>query len=153
MASNYSFMKSGFNNLQEEALGEEEINNLNALVYAFMEKAIISADKYVQHSGRDTITKQDIKLVLKAETFKFLQRDNIMESIGKWQEILAEDDDSEDEEELSSIINNAEYVEFKKSMCACKNCTFFNGIEEKWEKWVPNSQMEQILKNAVLRID
>jgi len=153
MASNYSFMKSGFNNLQEEALGEEEINNLNALVYAFMEKAIISADKYVQHSGRDTITKQDIKLGLKAETFKFLQRDNIMESIGKWQEILAEDDDSEDEEELSSIINNAEYVEFKKSICACKSCTFFNGIEEKWEKWVPNSQMEQILKNAVLRID
>ena len=31
--------------------------------------------------------------------------------------------------------------------------SLFNEIEEKWEKWVPNSQMEQILKNAVLRID
>ena len=51
MASNYKFMKSGFNMIEQEPLSEEMIENLYALVYAFMEKAIISAEKYVSHSG------------------------------------------------------------------------------------------------------
>ena len=66
MTSNYDFMKSGFNMLSEEPLSGEMIENLYALVYAFMEKAISTADKYVNHSGRTVITKEDIKLGLKS---------------------------------------------------------------------------------------
>ena len=152
MSENYSFMKSGFSLLESEAPSEETINNLHALVYAFMEKAIVSADKYVHHSGRDTITKKDIKLGLKSETFKFLTRENFTEDVKKWREILDEEDIDE-EEEIETIVNDAEYVEFKKSTCTCNNCTFFNEIEEKWDAWEPHNQIECILKNAVLKID
>lgn len=153
MASNYNFMKSGFNMLEQEPLSEEMIENLYALVYAFMEKAISTADKYVRHSGRNTITKQDIQLGLKAETFKFLKRENFMEDIKKWQEIMAEDEDEEDLIEIESVVNDTEYVEFKKSECKCEDCTFFNEIEEKWDAWEPHNQIELILKNAVLKIN
>ena len=153
MASNYSFMKSGFNMTEEEPMTEEMIENLQALVYAFMEKSITSADKYVRHAERTTITKKDIKLGLKVETFKFLQRENIIENISKWREILAEDEGDEDEEEIKSIINDSEYVEFTKSICSCENCDFFNGIEDKWDLWEPHNQIEHILKNAILKID
>ena len=152
MSSNYSFMKSGFNLLESEVLSEETINNLHALVYAFMEKAIISADKYVRHSGRNTITKKDIKLGLKSETFKFLKRENFLEDINRWSEILDEEI-SEEDEEMDTIVNNTEYVEFRKSSCGCSNCSFFNEIEEKWDAWEPHNQIEHILKNAVLKID
>lgn len=148
MAEKYGFMKSGFNNLNE-SLSNEMIENVHALVYAFMEKAMLSADVYVRHSGRNTITKKDIELGLKSETFKFLQRENILEDINKWQEILQEDEDTEDEAELEEIINKNEYVEFTKSNCSCKNCEFFNSIEDKWDSWEPQNQIEHILKGAL----
>ena len=154
MASNYTFMKSGFNMLEQEPLSEEMIENLYALVYAFMEKAIVSAEKYVNHSGREVITKQDIKLGLKSETFKFLHRENFLEDINKWKEILTEEENDEDLVEFESMIaNNSEHVDFKKSGCSCTNCTFFNEIEEKWAAWEPHNQIELILKNAVLKIN
>jgi len=155
MASNYKFMKSGFNLLEQEPLPEETIENLYALVYAFMEKAIISAEKYVSHSGREVITKQDIKLGLKVETFKFLKRDNFMEDINRWREIINEDENSEEDMvEFESMVSNTnKYVAFKKSSCECENCKFFNEIEEKWSAWEPHNQIELILKNAVLKIN
>lgn len=154
MASNYKFMKSGFNMLEQEPLSEEMIENLYALVYAFMEKAIVSAEKYVNHAGRKIITKQDIKLGLKSETFQFLQRENFMEDIKRWREIMTEEEDpDEDLIEFESIVNHTDYVDFKKSGCSCNNCTFFNGIEEKWTAWEPHNQIELILKNAVLKIN
>lgn len=154
MASNYKFMKSGFNMIEQEPLSEEMIENLYALVYAFMEKAIISAEKYVSHSGRAIITKQDIKLGLKSETFKFLQRENFMEDIKRWREIINEDENPEEDlVEFESIVSNSEYVDFKKSVCECSNCKFFNEIEEKWATWEPHNQIELILKNAVLKIN
>lgn len=151
MAANFGFMKSGFNNINEP-LSSEMIENVHALVYAFMEKAMLAADVYVRHSGRNTITKKDIELGLKSETFKFLQRENVMENINKWREILQEDEDTEDEAELEEIINKNEYVEFTKSNCSCKNCEFFNGIEDKWDSWEPHNQIECILKGSVQRL-
>ena len=146
-------MKSGFNTLDQAPLSEEMVENLYALVYAFMEKAISTADKYVNHSGRTTITKKDIKLGLKTETFKFLKRANFMEDIKRWQEIMAKEEDEEDLLEFESMVSNSEYVEFKKSECACGNCKFFNEIDEKWDAWEPHNQIELILKNAVLKIN
>tara|TARA_B110000977_G_C10829591_1_gene397498 strand:+ start:105 stop:563 length:459 start_codon:yes stop_codon:yes gene_type:complete len=150
MASNFGFMKSGFNNLNEPVTNEM-INNINALVFAFMEKAMISADIYVKHSGRNTITKKDIELGLKSETFKFLTRENLTNDIDKWLDILKEESSSEDDEEYEEIINE-DYVEFTKSNCSCKICVFFNSVEDKWKEWEPCNQIEFILKNGVDKI-
>ena len=156
--SNYSFMKSGFNNLTSETLDNDMINNLYSLVYTFMEKAMHSADTYVKHSGREVITKEDIQLCLKYETFTFLQRPNIMDEVSKWKEILSEEleeDTEEDSEEIINndiIVNDDNYVPFKKSECSCNLCKEINQIENKWNDWVPHNQIEIILKNAVLKI-
>ena len=120
----------------------------------FMEKAIYAADKYVTHAGRTVITKTDIKLGLKSETFKFLKRENFIDDVKKWQEIIAEEEeDVEDLIELESIVSNSTYVKFTKSECTCETCKCFNGIEDKWDEWTPQNQIEIILKNAVLKIN
>ena len=75
--TDYSFMKSGFNNLIEpEKPDPELINNVTALVATFTENALIDASMYVSHCKRKSITTMDIKLCLMAETFKFMNRDN-----------------------------------------------------------------------------
>lgn len=150
MSTNYGFMKSGFNNLDESPLTTEEIANLQAMVYSFMEKALITADKYVQHSGRTTITKRDIQLGLKSETFKFIQRPDFMNDIQRWRTILQEEDSGD---EVESSIDNRDFVPFSESTCACDDCVDFSNIDSRWSEWEPTNQIETILKNAIFSIE
>ena len=55
--ADYSFMKSGFDNL----VHEDPTENIASIVLVFMENAVITADKYVKHANRKTITAEDIK--------------------------------------------------------------------------------------------
>ena len=50
--TDYSFMKSGFDNL----VHEDSTENIASIVLVFMENAVITADKYVKHAKRKTIT-------------------------------------------------------------------------------------------------
>ena len=153
--SDYSFMKSGFDNIGSNEMDDDMLDNLYSLIYAFMEKSMVSADTYVKHSKREIITKEDIQLCLKYETFKFLHRPNIFDDVKRWREILLEEIEEEDEEEteeLDVVADNKDYVPFKQSECSCEVCSEVNGIEERWDVWEPHNQIEIILKNAVLKI-
>ena len=155
--SNYSFMKSGFDNINSNEMDNNMLDNLYSLIYAFMEKSMVSADTYVKHSKREIITKEDIQLTLKYETFKFLHRPNIFDDVARWKEILLEEiDEGEEEdketEELDIVADNKDYVPFRKSECSCEVCAEINDIEGKWDEWEPHNQIEIILKNAVLKL-
>lgn len=158
MTSNYNFMKSGFNILNEEPLSDEMTENLYSMVFAFMEKAVVNASTYVTHSKRSTITKKDIKLGLKLETFLFLSRPNFMEDIRRWKVILNDNDDSEtalDKLAEQRVINSTDTDELIgnfKSSCSCKTCDGMNTIETKWDNWKPHNQIEFILKKTVSKI-
>tara|TARA_B110000208_G_scaffold179881_1_gene229075 strand:+ start:3326 stop:3796 length:471 start_codon:yes stop_codon:yes gene_type:complete len=154
MTENYAFMKSGFNNINDEPLTKDMEANLYAMVYSFMEKAIINASTYVTHSGRSTIIKKDLELSLKLETFTFLSRPTFLEDIKKWREIIDKDEDTCDELEESLIVNKDtrnEDEDNMKSPCACQHCASINGIEALWDTWTPHNQIEYIIKNAVER--
>lgn len=147
--SNYSFMKSGVN-LLDEGVSTDEVKKIQAMVMSFMDKALIDIAVYVEHTGRQEITPRDIKLGLKSETFKFMQRPDISQDIQKWTEYLEEEtSDSECEEET---IMNGTSEEFTKGECKCHICAFINSVEKKWDSWVPNEGLENILKNAVDKI-
>ena len=157
--SNYSFMKSGFDNINSNEMNDDMLDNLYSLIYAFMEKSMISADTYVKHSKREIITKEDIQLALKYETFKFLHRPNIFDDVSRWKEILLEEIETEEAVaedtvtgDLNVVADDKDYVAFTKSECICEICAEINDIEEKWDTWVPHNQIEIILKNAVLKI-
>ena len=57
--SDYSFMRSGFDNLNHG--NNELMENMAAIVTAFTENALKTSAKYVEHSGRNVITTEDIK--------------------------------------------------------------------------------------------
>ena len=147
--SNYSFMKSGFN-LVEEGVGNEQVKQIQALVMSFMDKALHDIAIYVEHCGREEITPQDIKLGLKSETFKFMQRPDALQNIEKWKEYLDEEtSDSESEEEMVVNAPSTEPYDLVKCRTICES---MKSVEKKWKEWIPNEGIEMILKNAIDKI-
>lgn len=141
--SDYSFMKSGFNNLITEDNNQEE--NILALVSTFMVNSLKSCNIYVSHCKRNGITQEDIRRSLMLEVFLYTKRNNIIEEIENMKEILKSDVD--DEEDLNEIImDDDEIDEFKESDCECALCKCINTIYDRWNSWEPVTPLEISLK-------
>lgn len=147
-APDYSFMKSGFDNLDNST--EETTKNVTALMVHFMENALQTASIYSNHAKRRNIVSEDIKRSLMLEVFFFQKRNNLEEKINKVkEELFAELNDSEDEEETVDENMNVNNDEFFISECECPLCHCVNNIYTRWSKWTPETPMHQILKNKL----
>ena len=143
--SDYSFMRSGFDNLNH---GNNEImENMAAIVTAFTENALKTSAKYVEHSGRNVITTEDIKRGLILEMYLFKARNDNIQHIEEIKRVLFEETDEEEEE----IINNIEEAEdeFAESSCECLLCQEINNIYNKWINFQPSTGIEEILQRHI----
>lgn len=148
--SDYSFLKSGFNNLIEpEKPNDETLLTVSSLVTSFMDNALKEASIYVEHAKRNGITKEDLVLCLKSETFKFLNRPNIHNDVQKWREIIENERDCEDYSDSDEDDTEEELQPFTKSNCECKLCNEINNIENLWIQWCPQTPIEKILKKVI----
>lgn len=147
--SDYSFLKSGFNSLIDTDKPDENLLlNIQSILFSFMEKAVKRSEVYIDHGGRHSITKEDLKLCIMVETFEYLQRPDILESVEKWKEIIQEDSDSDSELE-DCIEPDGVEEPFVKNNCKCGECLKLNNIESLWITWIPAEGIETILKNAI----
>ena len=147
--TDYSFMKSGFDNLESK---DETLENIGSIVMVFMENAIKSADIYVKHAKRTQITPEDIKRGLMLEVFLMKQRPNMVEQCEemkqKIQEIIEEEED-EEEEVIIDGEEEKEDEEFTESTCQCAMCNCFNTIYTRWENFTPELPMEIVLAKHI----
>lgn len=157
MEGDFSFMKSGFNNIQSNEENEEMEKNVVGTIVHFTENALKTAGFYVKHSGRKIITREDIKRSFMLEVFLFYNRQNLTENIEKIVQELYEDDSSEeegeektDDEETNEIIFE-EDIEgtFELSKCKCALCKSLNNIDEKWSSWIPETPIQNILQKHI----
>tara|TARA_B100001741_G_C16230649_1_gene449291 strand:- start:154 stop:600 length:447 start_codon:yes stop_codon:yes gene_type:complete len=148
MAEDYSFMKSGFDNLVQE----DPTENIASIVLVFMENAIKSADIYVKHAKRNSITAEDIKRGLMLETFFIKQRPNMLEQCEEMKKVIRriQEEDDSDEEEEDFITDEEE--EFKESECQCPMCNCMNTIYTRWEGFTPESSIERAMFTHINRI-
>ena len=158
MSEDYSFMKSGFTN---EVNQEFDIKKkVKELITMYTYNALNSAAIYVEHANRDKITPEDIKRALMLEIFLFTNRDiekdlidlknkifeemePIIKDTNKDEEEEKEEGEEEEEEEQEEI------VEFCESQCTCPMCKCLNTIYTRWEKFLPNSPIENMLKERI----
>ena len=148
MAEDYSFMKSGFDNLVQE----DPTENIASIVLVFMENAIKSADIYVKHAKRKSITAEDIKRGLMLETFFIKQRPNMLEQCEEMKKVIRriQEEDDSDEEEEDFITDEEE--EFKESECQCPMCNCMNTIYTRWEGFTPESSIERAMFTHINRL-
>ena len=144
--TDYSFMKSGFNNLAQD--NTDYIQNLSSILVAFTENAMKTASKYVKHCKRSHITSEDLKRGLMMELFVFSQRENLQTQVESIKKYLFE----EEEEEEDEVIEVEDGDEFSESKCNCIMCQYVNNIYTHWESYTPKSQIEEIIKTHINNI-
>ena len=148
MSEDYSFMKSGFTN---EINQEFDIKTqAKELITMYTYNALNSAAIYVEHAGRNKITPEDIKRALMLEIFLFTNRDidkDIIDFKNKLYENMVIEQENEEEEEEEQ--ENEEVDDFCESECQCAMCKCLNKIYTRWDNFLPNSPIENILKERI----
>ena len=149
--SDYSFMKSGFNLVENSK--EEYIKDATALTLNFMENAIRSASIYIKHAKRQDITTEDIKRALMLELFLFGKRNDHFEKIKKIKETLlhySDDENSDDDDDDDDFFVDDDKIQpFSTSKCNCGMCKCLNNIYIRWNKFIPKSNIEKHMKKYI----
>ena len=97
--SDYSFMKSGFN-MVDNGDQEDMEQNVTVLIATFMTEGVKHAARYVDHhKTRDVITPEDIKRGMMLEVFLFNNRPDLLEKTDEIKKLIYEDEEEEEEEE------------------------------------------------------
>lgn len=159
--SDYSFMKTGFSNLNTvDPRIEEFKENAYILMSLFSANATENAAKHAELCKRNGITKEDIIYGLKYEVFEFLKRPNINEELEKIREELEysteEEDDEDDYEDV--IVPDKEiepFMRFKMeniNEVSNEDKEFLENMykhSDNWDNWEPKTPLEVLLKNAI----
>lgn len=157
--TDFTFMKSGFDNLENNDR-EKTLQNVSSIMVHFTENALNTANIYTKHAGRKIVSIEDIKRSMMLEIFFFQKRGGIADKINKIRKDLFEnmsDDSDSDCDDINEIIKN-EYEEgeydgdednFTESTCECSLCNCINNIYERWENWEPETPIQLILKNRI----
>lgn len=150
---------------------QDTTENVIAIVLSFMENAINDAGTYVEHSGRKIVSKKDINMALKAETFEYIHRADIEGSLLYYKEAIRNDfnafnDDDDDNSPTSindinnkddsietflqsKVVKDSEMDEYTLSMCKCSVCKRLNNAVIIWPDWKPETDMERVLKRVI----
>lgn len=150
--SDFSFMRSGFNNLVEPQ--ENILENIAAIIMTYMENAMKSADVYVKHCNRNSITAEDVKRALMLEAFLNRQRTDMLEKCQEMKQTIQNivndnyidsEEDEEDEEE--------DEEPFSESQCNCMICQCVNTIYTSWESFEPQTPIERAIHDHIDHIN
>jgi hypothetical protein len=142
-------MKTGFNLVEDD--GRDVVENIASIVLVFMENAVKSADIYVKHSKRTTITAEDIKRGLMLEVFFMKQRPNMIEQCEQMKETIKKIQDEDDDDSDEEIYGDEDEV-FKESECTCPMCGCMNTIYTRWDTFTPETSIEKAMAKHIENI-
>ena len=152
--SDYGFMRSGFDNLVQPQ--ENLLENIAAIIMTYMENAMKSADTYVKHCNRTSITAEDIKRALMLEAFLNRQRTDMLEKCEEMKQTIqsiVNDNYIDDEEGEEKEDEEEDEEPFSESQCQCVMCQCINTIYTSWESFQPQTPIERAIHNHIDNIN
>ena len=137
-------MKTGFD-LSDTCndVYENHLKMLIDIVTPVVEKAILLSCEYAKACGRDTVISKDFEYAA-----KYCAMRTVGQHIGSYfPEIYNDDDDDIDVDDLDIIDDDSvEFVRYSGDDPAFKA---INDAYDAWDSWVPQSPVEELLKNAI----
>ncbi|MBP04001.1 MAG: hypothetical protein CMA72_04350 [Euryarchaeota archaeon] len=134
-------MKTGFG----ESSGEYEASQQQALMgilIPVVERSMVLAAEYCKACDRDTILSEDMEYAI-----KYCAMYTVGQNIGSlFPDIY--DEESSDEDELEEV-SPGECPAFVRYSGNNQTFTQMNDAYDRWEEWVPQSPVEEMLKNAI----
>jgi hypothetical protein len=148
--ADYTFMKTGDNMIDDDDEIPEAAFDMASIMTLFTKKGIENTSCYVKHSGRPSITSEDIKRGLMIEMYLFSKRPDLFPEVQEIKEALMEDSDSDSpDSELPETEDNTPFV---KSQCTCALCKAMNDVYTRWESFQPQSVIEKILYDNISKV-
>ena len=169
--TDWSFMKTGNDPTQHISQPDTSLVKAYASIFlTFSQHGLAHAGNYTVGKGRRVVTVDDIKRGMKYEVFKFMDRDDNLDNIEKWKNIIEseqeEDSDSLSiESELSDVDDNnmdGDNDDDDNDDICCDNdicdddvvidkvfIEEMDNIDSKWEEWVPQNHFESALRERI----
>ena len=160
--SDYSFMKSGNSNFEEDNINQELIHYAQALITLFITKATKLGSRYCVLSNRTTLTKEDIEYALKFQAIEFMENTDIKKELVEINEelmsLLSEDDDeyNSDEEDITEDSTDSNEEPFQRAnpyLIKDQTDALFvkkmHHYHEYWNQWKPKNYFEEKIKQAI----
>ena len=134
-------MKTGFG-ASSGAYEESQANALMNILLPVLEQSMILAAQYAKACGRDTILGEDMEYAI-----KYCAMYTVGRNIGS---ICPEiyDEESSDEEDLEEV-DAEECPPFERYSGQESLFIQMNEACDRWNTWVPQSPVEEMLKNAI----
>jgi hypothetical protein len=137
-------MKTGFD-LSDTGndMYESHLKTIIDIVTPVIERAIILSCEYAKACGRDAIVSKDFEYAA-----KYCAMRTVGQHIGSYfPEIYENIDDEEDIDDIDIIDDDSiEFVRYSGDDPAFKA---INETYDAWDSWVPQSPVEELLKNAI----
>ena len=172
--TDWSFMKTGNDPTQHISQPDTSLVKAYASIFlTFSQHGLAHAGNYTVGKGRRVVTVDDIKRGMKYEVFKFMDRDDNLDNIEKWKNII-ESEQEEDSDSLSieselsdvdddnqAISNDDNNDDDNDDICCdndiCDDDVVINkvfieemdNIDSKWEEWVPQNHFESALRERI----
>ena len=177
--SDYSFMKSGFSNFDDENnnVRNKFIEYSQLLLTLFIAKSTKIGARYCTLGNRNTLTREDIKYAMKYQAIEFFKLDipTELEDIKRELEEIMAQESSEDENINGDEYEYGNYLEdgegekmddeedeepFSRvdytSLSNEDDILFvrmMHHYQNYWEEWVPNSYFEKKIKEAIEQVN
>jgi len=134
-------MKTGFGE-SSGAYEEAQQNALIDILIPVLEKSMILAAEYSKACGRNTVLGEDMEYAI-----KYCAMYTVGQNIGS---ICPEiyDEESSDEEDIEEV-DSSECPQFERYTGDEITFKQMNEAYDRWETWVPQSPVEEMLKNAI----
>ena len=135
-------MQTGFGG-DGSAMAEQYVKSMIDIMTPVMERSMILAAEYSKACGRDTVLPEDMEYAI-----KYCVMYTVGQNIGSlFPEIY--DEESSDEEEDLEEVDPEECPPFERYMGEDTTFKQMNEAYDRWEQWVPQSPIEEMLKNAI----
>ena len=135
-------MQTGFGG-DGSAMAEQYVKSMIDIMTPVMERSMILAAEYSKACGRDTLLPEDLEYAM-----KYCAMYTVGQTIGSlmpeiYDEELSDDDEDEEEEDDEDL---PEFVRYSGDDEVFNQ---MNQAYDRWDSWVPQSPVEEMLKNAI----
>lgn len=153
MASDYTFMSTGFRTGSDQPLDEAFTRKMLALVYTMVKNAANTAATYANHAGKDQVTRDDVIMALKYEARRFLHYDGLEADVATSEQELI-DEEAHDSESWETALEKSgdDEKESALQVCPCSVCAGLRDAVSTWDEWAPENEAEAFLRHHFERV-
>ena len=136
-------MQSGFGD-GGSMMAEQYIKTMTDLLLPVLERGTLLAAEYSKGCGRDTLLSEDMEYAM-----KYCAMYNVGQQIGTMFPEIYENEHEEDDEDDIEDVPPEDCPPFVEYTGEDTRFIQMNEAVERWDSWVPQSPIEQMLKNAI----